>query len=360
MRLPHPRRILRSTLKTGAKPAGFTAKCRKQNPGSLEARAGLIRVMLGQDHVADALKDAVAIANAFPQSAVAQTILGETYVWRGELELAPAVLSRALALDPCLGQAHYVEARMQSLLGYRASAARQLAFAHALDPNNEQITVAWMWSLPPAQRFPLVKDFLEHVKYLNNNDRMDLKSDVIEAELRMNSNCTVSAPPHPVSVTLFETPLLSKQPAQPSIDAVVNSTKHRVALSTSDGGIVMPLKTAKRLGLKTLAKDVYSPLYAGGLIHYDLVSLDSVRIGDIEFKNCIASVVDEEVGSYESEVQQGINLIGSDISMGTLFLEDFLVQFDTPNKKTHTLRASSARRPCEGCHRSSDVVARRL
>lgn len=297
----------------------------KNDPANQEAQAGLVRVALGQDHVADAETTALALVNANPRSAVAHTILGEVYLWRGEIELAPEPVSKALSLDPCSARAHYAEGRLAAIMGYHATAAHQFAISHALDPQDDQLSVAWMFTLPPTQRFSILKDFLEHVPYLNDDDREDMKSQVVEGELRMNSGCTVSAPPAGTHTKLYLAPNLSHQPGLPTLDAALNGGKHRAAFDTSANGVVLPWGTAERLGLKPLAHTSYALLYGSGRIHYYLAKLDSLRIGEVEYRNCIVSVVDERPGSglYDSH-----NMTGADLRIGATFLSDFLIRMD--------------------------------
>ena len=303
----------------------------KENPASLEAQAGLIRVALGQDRVSDAETTALAMVKEAPRSVVAQTTLGEVYIWRGEIELAPAQLTKALALDPCYARAHYAEGRLATLMGYHAMAARQLAIAHALTPQDSQTAVAWMFTLPPDQRFPLLKQFLNNVKYLNEDDREDLKSQVTEGELRMNSECTVTAPQGGTHVPLYVAPVLSKDPGRPTVDLTINGSKHRAFFDTSTNGVDLPWKTGKRLGLTPLAHVSYALLYTGGRLNYYLAKVDSLRIGDVEYRNCIVSIRDEsaEDAGYQLE---SINLTGADMGIGATFLSDFMIRVDAPAK----------------------------
>jgi predicted Zn-dependent protease len=73
----------------------------EEDPRNLSAQAGLIRVLLGQGRIKEALQQATALVAAHPDSVVAETVLGETYLRRGEFALAPAVLAKALTMDRC-------------------------------------------------------------------------------------------------------------------------------------------------------------------------------------------------------------------------------------------------------------------
>jgi tetratricopeptide (TPR) repeat protein len=306
-----------------------------QAPSSLEAQAGLVRVQLGRGDIANALKDATAMANASPQSVIAQTVLGETYIRRGELDSSTPILTRALALDPCYARTRLLAARIESLTGYHASAARHLAQAHALRPNDEQITLAWIFTLPPAQRFPLLKDFVGSAKYLDTDDREDLKSNVLEGEAKMNSHCTVSSLPGGTQTTIYEEPVMSKASQAQSIEATINGKKHRLHFSTSDADIFFPASTARALGLTPLVHVSYALLYQDGRLNYYYANLDSLRIGNVEYRNCVVKVLDE-INSESNKADMDTNPSGADGSIGAMFLSDFLIRAD-PGKHLLTL-----------------------
>ena len=170
-------------------------------------------------------------------------------------------------------------------------------------------------------------------KFLNASDREDLKSNVIEGEARMNSPCTVSSPKQGTKVSMVVNPVLSRDSGHPSLDTTINGARHRLFLSTSSNGLVFRQATAKQMGLQPVVRYTYSQLYNGGRIHYYLANLDSFRVGEVEFRNCLVTVVDElEHTDVLLESGQS-NPAGADGALGVVFLEDFLVQVDTPARQ---------------------------
>lgn len=304
------------------------------NPKDLTALTGLVRVQLGQGNIADALKDATTLTTTHPDAGIAQEALGETYLRRGEISAALPVISRALSLDPCSARAHLLEGRLQTYLGYHASAGAQYSLAHRLRPADEQITGAWMFTLPPEQRIASLKQFMEQAKYLNADDREDLKSNVLRAEAHLNSHCTVSSPASGTHVPLHLNPILGNSPGEPTFDALVNGKKHRVSFGTSSSDITLKPGTAERLGLKPSVKVSYANLWTGGRTNFAYTTLDSFRVGDVEYRNCIVEILDEHDEAVDEQRYDNFNnSTGADMEIGAMFFSDFQVNVDPAGKQ---------------------------
>lgn len=306
---------------------GSAAKLYRQiadkNPASAEGQAGLIRAMLGQNKLADALAAANKLVSQQPQNAVAQTVLGETYLRRGEFDLALPVLVKAAKLDPCYGRAYYAEARMESLSGKRATAERLLGAAHGLSPMDPQIDLAWIETLPAAQRYPALDAYVQG-SYLKGSDLQDLKSSIGENKLATSTHCTVVAPKGETSLPLH-TSQRRYGPDQASItviDVNLDGKDRRLNFGTQGRTITIPLPEANRLGLKLEGPFVFNLTYGGGKNQYYVATVPSIRFGDVEYRNCPVQVFDTP---YASE-----NMQGSDGYVGAGFFADFLVNINIP------------------------------
>jgi len=79
----------------------------------------------------------------------------------------------------------------------------------------------------------------------------------------------------------------------------------------------------------------YAQLYLGGRQNFYFAKLDSLRVGDVEYRNCIVKVYDE-IYNESARRDMDTNPAGSDGSLGAMFLSDFLIQAD-PQKHRLTL-----------------------
>lgn len=319
----------------------------KADPKSLRAKAGVVRALLGDEKLDDGLAEAKMLVQQNPSSAIAYTVLGEAYIRRGEMELVAGPLAKALQLDKCYGRAHYMEGRLLLLSGLRASATRQFTTARALSPNDDQIHVAWMWSLPPKERFSSLKKYMDTTEYLNKDDLEDMRAAVLEGEAKMNSPCTVNAPIGGTTTKFHTGAQHGNDPGILSIDSRINGHEERLRFSSIHSGLTIDAPTAIKLGLKPVAKFTYDNIYvgnarsavmnlggntddvlsSGGRTRYYATKLDSIKIGDVEFKNCVVRVVDEpaDMPDYSNTAATG--------TIGLGFFSDFLVRVDMPAEK---------------------------
>lgn len=299
------------------------------DPSSQEAQAGVIQALLGQNRLREALQAAQRIADQHPQSSVAQTALAETYVRRGELDLARPVLARAITLDPCNGRAYFAQARFARFSGLRATEVKLLAAAHSLRPLDQQIAESWIWALPPAQRYPALNAFADQAS-LNSSDKEDLRSSILRLQAITEANCTVVSPKGGTRLVVHPGPQHGPDPGIITIDMSFNNDQRRLQLGTEGYGITIPRPLAERLGLKPDVRFSSSQLYRAGRHSYYLAHVASMRFGNVEFKNCPVQVVDSPYGIK--------NMEGADGYISSGFFRDFLVDINSP-AETFTLSA---------------------
>jgi len=304
-------------------------KMADDNPGSAEAQADVIRALLHQNQLSAALEAANRLTEQQPRSAAAQTALGETYLRRGEFDLAKPVLAKAIALNPCYGPAYYAQSRFDNLIGLRATAARLLATAHSLRPMDRDIAEAWMWSLPAAQRYPALNEFVEQ-SHLDASEKEDLRSNILSSQAQLESSCTVVSPKGGTTLTLHPGPQHGPDPGVITIDAQFDGKQQRLRLGTTGGGITIEREVAESLGLKPVVRISHSIAYRGGRTEFYLVRVPSIRFAGVEFRNCLITVRDVPRPFRDNEAVEGY--------IGTGFFSDFLVNINSP-KEILTLSA---------------------
>src|ERR1035441_10010759 len=134
------------------------------NPASNAAVAGLVRTMVAEDKLPEALALATKSNAAHPKDSVLLDALGEVRYRRGEVDEAASAFVESNKLDPCNGMTHFDVARYLDLSGRHQSAQRQLEVAHALLPANPQISRQWRMThaIPrtPEQQLAMLKERL--------------------------------------------------------------------------------------------------------------------------------------------------------------------------------------------------------
>src|SRR5271170_6934592 len=132
----------------------------QQNPNDAEAAAGLVRVLLRQQKVAEASEAVQKALVTDPKSGVLMIAQGEVQYRQGMPWLAAATASDVLKLDPCNPRLHLLLARIFRLDSMYASADKELRTAHALDPHDPGIRGMWIDTLPAAQRISELEAYL--------------------------------------------------------------------------------------------------------------------------------------------------------------------------------------------------------
>jgi hypothetical protein len=254
---------------------------------SVETSARLVRTLVAEDKLDEALKSAQQNVQLAPQSAVAATALGETQYRRGDLIQASSSFQHALALDPCYGRAHYDMARYMQTAGLFASATRQFNVAHQLSPGDPTITAEWEHQKSSAPDQP--------------------------------ATCTATEIKQPASFPIVEFQWERFPLEGIAIDMQLNGHKARFQVDTGASGIYLSKKFADSIGLKI-----------GGGSNANAV-VDTIRLGDIELQHCRVTV-----GPYDNGIEErGSNRVDklADGIVGTNFFAHYLVKVDIPERK---------------------------
>jgi tetratricopeptide (TPR) repeat protein len=298
------------------------------HPGDMDATSGLVRTLLREQKVLDAeaavhtaLDAAPKAADGKPNSAPLLTLLGEVKFRQGEpLDVEPIVL-QSYKLDPCNPRTRLLFARYSEINSRYATARQQIGFAHQFDPEDPEIRAAWIQTLPMAQRIPEMEAYLAAP---NGNDQETLHK--MQAGLdRWKKQageparaCRLVSTAAPADI-----PFINLAPSHWShafgLAAELNHSSTRLQLGAGDGGLTVYRNVADRAGLKRL-----SPSQPGGPLGKPVyfASADSIKVGNLEFKDCTVKVIDS--GSPSDD---GDGLIGMDV------FSDYLVTVDYPMHK---------------------------
>jgi cytochrome c-type biogenesis protein CcmH/NrfG len=124
----------------------------KTNTNDVDAIAGQVRSLLKQEEIATAADLAESSVAKHANSAVLATVLGEVRFRQGRLSNAYAAYVASLALDSCLARTRYEMYKMLWVESMRNSAYQELATAHQLEPDDPDIHLEWIETLPLAER----------------------------------------------------------------------------------------------------------------------------------------------------------------------------------------------------------------
>jgi tetratricopeptide (TPR) repeat protein len=298
------------------------------DPSSTVAMAGMIRATMEQGKLADALTLAMKDDSAHPNNAELLDALGEVRFRRGEVDEAARTFNRAVAANPCSGLTHYDMANYLHLAGYYGSAQRQLETAHTLAPDDPRITGLWKSThavpLTVEQRLEVLKRRATSPSLTaEQKDSLDAAIKGMEAQGR--GNCELVTPM--VATKLPITPISSgfdpwETMYEAALELKINGKKKRLEIDTGASGLVLTHSAAKAAGLVPEAQVKAGGVGDGGMVTAEVSHVDDIKVGELEFKNCMVQVL--PAGNMLERLADIDGLIGPDV------FRNYLVTLDVP------------------------------
>ncbi len=295
------------------------------NHSDVGLTAGLVHALLRDQKVQEAA-DVVQTALASTQgSAALITLRGEVEYRQGEPWVAAQSAGESFKLDPCNPRTELLLADLFRINSFYASARTHLLTAHQLDPEDPDIREEWMMTLPLKERIPEIEaylgeprgddaeelrhlgNYLGHIKKLASEPRRDC---------RLVSDTTA---------TLIPFALLMRDSSHIEsfgLDVKLNNRGSTLEIDTGAGGLVVDRGVAKRAGLTPYSQNDVGGIGDQGNKNGYTAFADSIRIGNLEFKNCPVEVVDTRNLPGDAD-----GLIGMDV------FSHFLVTLDYPGHK---------------------------
>jgi hypothetical protein len=293
-----------------------------KHPNDAELTAGLVHALLGDQKVqqaADAVKAALA---ATPNVAPLLTLEGEVVLREGNpWDVEPIVLA-SYKLDPCNPRTRLLYARYQKVNSKYATAQQQILLAHQFDPEDAEIREAWIETLPLTERIA------ETEKYLSDSADADV---AVVGRLKSQLNIwkkLASEPPSACQLVSTAAPadlpfisLLGNAGHVRAfgLDVALNGNSNRMEIGGAEGGLTLYKAAAERAKLRriTASEGGGGPVKPSYLAH-----ADSIKVGSLEFKDCVVKVIDGN-----SLNDDGDGLIGMDV------FSNYLVTVDYPMHK---------------------------
>lgn len=292
---------------------------------SVPAAVGLIRALLKWDKVTEADEAAATALASQPNVAALHAAMGDVYYREGRLNRAEKEYRAALGLDPRCARGAWGMGRIYTIVSMHASARKAYDVAHRLAPEDPDIFRDWLRTLSGTARAQAL------VKYLAITDVTDP-----DELAHLHSGVSVNAELHgqhvwervtPIAATDIHLPKMHRDPRYVEgwgLPVSFNSSKnYLLLLDTGASGILISRKVAERVGARKLAETDFHGIGDKGPVSGYVALVDSVRIGPIEFHNCVVDVSDRK------DVADRDGIIGADV------FDDYLVTIDFSSSTLH-------------------------
>jgi tetratricopeptide (TPR) repeat protein len=291
----------------------------------LAAQVGLVRAMLRQQKIDEAL-DVVNTALALqPNAAALLAAKGNVQFRRGEMADAEGSYLAARKFDAKEVHAYLGLARLYASYSLYRTAYDLLQSAHEVAPDDIEVRRAWLRMLPRKQRLAALEAYLSgpHPDDEEETKRMTEYLEFLKA--------TADKPVHACrlisKVEQTETKLETMYGADAhrmrgiGLSVRLNDRNAHLLLDTGAGGIMVSRKVAEKAGLTTISAVHFGGIGDKGLQSGYTAVADHIRIGELEFQDCVVAVSDK--GSVADED----GLIGADV------LGAYLIDIDLPGMR---------------------------
>jgi tetratricopeptide (TPR) repeat protein len=353
---------LASQLYNQGKFAGAVAKYQSalNIDANLEpAQAGLGLALLAENKPDEALATINNFLTVHPNSAALLVALGNARFRLADMGEAEQAYLKTLRIDSknvgaYVGLSHLYSA--YSLYGHAYAALKR---AHEIDPDDPDVQLLWLRTLPRRERLASLKAYLAKPHADSEADREDMQQHLHYLEK------TVDQPIHSCKLVgqsdQAEAKLKHVHDPYADVSAVglevrVNNYSHVLVLDSGASGVTINQKAAEKAGLQRLVDITLSGIGDQGTRSGYLAVADRIVIGGLEFHDCVITVSDKKL------LPNVDGLIGTDV------FASYLIDLDMPRKslklsplpkapgETTASTALNSEEEAEGNSRSADVV----
>jgi tetratricopeptide (TPR) repeat protein len=289
------------------------------------AQVGLVRAMLRQQKIDEAL-DAVNTGLATqPNSAALLAAKGDVQFRRAEMSDAELSYLAAKKLDPKEVRAYLGLARLYRSYSLYRKAYNELQIAHEIAPDDIEVQRAWLGMLPRKERLAAMEAYLGG-PHPDDEEETKWMTEYLEF-LKATADKPIHACRLVSKVEQTDTKLETmyaedgRRMRGIGLSAKLNDRNVHLLLDTGAGGIMVSRKVAEKAGLTRVSAVHYGGIGGKGLQGGYTAVADHIRIGELEFQDCVVAVSDKPSVTDED------GLIGADVFGG------YLIDIDLPGMR---------------------------
>lgn len=293
-------------------------------PNLVGAQYGLIRALLRQQKVDEAYAAANRFLTAQPNSSVLLAGMGGVQYRQGQMADAETSFLKAVKIDDRQVPAYLGLMRIYRAYSLYGHAYLELKKAREIAPNDPEVQRLWFTQLPRKDRIAALEAFLANP---HAEDPEQLRS---MRQYLAFLKATADRPAHAcrlvskVEQTDTKLEVLRRDPQHMvGVGLVVKLNNHetRLELDTGASGIAVGRKAAEKAGLERIADESYVGIGDKGTQTGYIAAASHIKIGDLEFGNCLVHVSDRASITNED------GLIGADV------FSSYLIDIDIPDLK---------------------------
>lgn len=291
---------------------------------TLEETLALGRKALRNEGVPTAWRLSQSALSEAPESAAAHEFAGEVLFRRGEFLTAEAEFQRAVKLDENFALGWWGLARVAECTSRHKTADEDIRRAHELDPRDPRIFGAWAMRLRGERHIDALDQYVSMADPSRDADELEGLRQHIELDKALNGRklMVLASAYAPAEIPLVRWINATTHLRIYGLEVSVNGRILRLQMDTGAGGILIQRKAAEKAGVARLSNATFSGIgdntkLPGG--YHGLA--ERVRIGEVEFRDALINVIDQELVGNED------GLIGTNV------FAEFLVKLDFAGQK---------------------------
>lgn len=295
--------------------------------GPVDDTIALGRKALANDGISTSWRLAQQALHDAPDSAVAHEFAGEVHFRRGEIGEADEEFKSAVEWNPRLALAWYGLGRVADCAAMNKTSVEDFHRAYQLDPNDLRIFRAWYPHMKAPEREQAVKRFEAMLAADSQHGDPNALNGLHEQEtlakaLNGRVPTTLASPYKATELPLQAFVSAATHVRTYGLDVLVNGQPVRLVLDTGAAGVVLSQGAAGRIGLTRVAGAAVHGIgdntkLTGG---YRAIA-QSLRIGDVEYRDALISVADQNFVGIED------GLIGANV------MDEFQITLDFGARK---------------------------
>ncbi len=296
----------------------------KVNTTLVPAQTGLVRALLRQQKIDEALAEANKAVAAQPNSAALLAAMGDVQFRLAEMAEAENSYLHAQRIDRKELHSYLGLARLYNAYSLHGRAYQELKAAYQIAPDDPEVQRLWFRRLGRRERIAAIQAYLagEHPDDPEETEYLQHYLEFLKA--------TIDQPAHVCKmVSKVEQTDTKLDPMSPDarhlvgygLSVKLNGRNSRLLLDTGASGILIGRKFAEKAGLTHISDIRYFGIGDKGQQGGYLALAEHIRIGELEFADCVVHVADKIQLTDED------GLIGADV------FGSYLIDIDFPSEK---------------------------
>jgi tetratricopeptide (TPR) repeat protein len=289
------------------------------------AQVGLVRAMLRQQKIDEALDAVNSALTVQSNSAALLAAKGDVQFRRAEMSGAELSYLAAKKLDRQEVHAYLGLARLYRSYSMYHTAYGELQIAHEVAPGDIEVQRAWLGMLPRKERLAALEAYLAG-SHPDDEEETKGMTEYLEF-LKATADKPIHACRLVSKVEQTETNLETAYAEDGrrirgiGLSVKLNDRNVHLLLDTGAGGIMVSRKVAEKAGLTRISAVHYGGIGDKGLQGGYTAVADHIRIGELEFQDCVVAVSDRR------SLTDNDGLIGADVFGG------YLIDLDLPGER---------------------------